>query len=143
MSYKFAKSFQVFITYLYSRFSSTLLWFLTVDDLLSLFNTLVDDLLSLYSFTVVDMSHPVKPSLKHIELDQNREIIEIMSLDAPWHSMSSRMMILEKFTFMMPVEGRVLFEQRRSNLTKTRLLDIHSRKRLTCLVVKWITKRST
>lgn len=133
MSYKFAKSFQVFITYLYSRFSSTLLWvFLTVDDLLSL-----------YSFTVVDMSHPVKPSLKHIELDQNREIIEIMSLDAPWHSMSSRMMILEKFTFMMPIEGRVLFEHRRSNLTKTRLLDIHSRKRLTCLVVKWITKRST
>lgn len=133
MSYKFAKSFQVFITYLYSRFSSTLLWvFLTVDDLLSL-----------YSFTVVDMSHPVKPSLKHIELDQNREIIEIMSLDAPWHSMSSGMMILEKFTFMMPIEGRVLFEHRRSNLTKTRLLDIHSRKRLTCLVVKWITKRST
>lgn len=135
MSYKFAKSFQVFITYLYSRFSSTLLincGFLTVDVLLSL-----------YSFTVVDMSHPVKPSLKHIELDQNREIIEIMSLDAPWHSMSSRMMILEKFTFMMPVEGRVLFEHRRSNLTKTRLLAIHSRKRLTCLVVKWITKRST
>lgn len=100
-------------------------------------------MLSLYIFTVVDMSHPVKPSLKHIELDQNREIIEIMSLDAPWHSMSSRMMILEKFTFMMPIEGRVLFEHRRSNLTKTRLLDIHSRKRLTCLVVKWITKRST
>lgn len=132
MSYKFAKSFQVFITFYTHDSHQHFCGFLTVDDLLSL-----------YSFTVVDMSHPVKPSLKHIELDQNREIIEIMSLDAPWHSMSSRMMILEKFTFMMSMEGRVLFEHRRSNLTKTRLLAIHSRKRLTCLVVKWITKRST
>lgn len=132
LSYKIAKSFLVFITYWHSLFPSTLWGFFMVDDLLSL-----------YSCTAADYVTSGKTILKTHGTRSSQEIIEIMSLGDPWHYMSSRMMILEKITFMLAIEGRVLFEQTRSNLTKTRLLDIHSRERLTCLVVKWITKRST